>query len=289
MVSDKTEQGGNVHIEEGDRQKTGRRQILRYLTGGALGPLVFPRWFSQAQEVQSRTGRKAVVGNTEKAACEYDSIVPNTKPRWKAGRTFRYRTTKSDAKQAGLPIATAGKPGKVLLRGEPIPLQQTITVGKNAEFGGENCVLIERKGVLDYPSPGRGAEDQSKSYINAQGKIRYSESVMTVTDGQSTSVSTNRSSDFTPISDLHFFYGYWMLALGPDFSWECSRNTSEGMLFQKLKVTDMAALGGRECFVVERTYRTESQGSEVTSYWVDKKERIAVQVKKGNCTVRLVS
>jgi hypothetical protein len=80
-----------------------------------------------------------------------------------------------------------------------------------------------------------------------------------------------------------------MLALGPNFSWECSRNTSEGMVFQKLKVTGMAAIKGRECFVVERTFWTESQGSEITSYWVDKERRIAVQVEKGKHTIRLVS
>jgi hypothetical protein len=245
--------------------------------------------FLQAQEVQSHTITKAAAADIEKAACQYDSIVANTKPRWKAGQTFRYRTTKSNAKQASLPLATTSKSGEVVLRGEPIPLQQTVTVSKSVEYGGENCVLIEREGTLDYPSPGGGARDRTKSYINAEGKIRYSESEMTVTDGHSTSVSTNRLSDFTPISDLHYFYGYWMLALAPHLSWECLSNTSEGAVFQRLKVTGMAAISGRECFVVERTYRTESQGSEVTSYWVDKEERIAVQVEKGNYTIRLVS
>lgn len=276
-------------MEESDCRKMGRRRVLKYLTGGALSSLVLPRRSSQGQEVQRRTVRKAAVAKTEKTACQYDSIVPNAKPHWKTGRAFRYRTTKSDTKQASLPIAATSRPGEVVLRGEPIPLQQTISVGKNVDYDGEDCVLIEREGTLDYPSSGGGARDRTKSYINAEGKIRYSESEMTVTDGHSTSTSTNRSSDFTPISDLHFFYGYWMLALAPNFAWECTSDTSEGPVFRRLKVTGMAAIGGRECFVVERTYRTESQGSEITSYWVDKEERIAVRVEKGNCTIRLVS
>jgi hypothetical protein len=64
---------------------------------------------------------------------------------------------------------------------------------------------------------------------------------------------------------------------------------SEGAVLQKLKVNGMANIGGRECFVVERTYRTESQGSEITSYWIDKTERIAIQVKTGKYTIRLVT
>jgi len=276
-------------MEERDCRKMGRRRVLKYLTSGTLSSLVLAGRSLQAQEVQSRTVTKTAIANAERAACQYESIVPNTKPHWKTGQAFRYRTTKSDAKKPSLPLATSSGPGKVVLRGEPIPLQQTITVGKYVEYGGENCVLIEREGTLDYPSSGPGAADRSKTYINAEGKIRYSESVMTVTDGHSTSVSTNMSSDFTPISDLHFFYGYWMLALAPNFAWECLSNTSEGPVFRRLKVTGTSAISGRECFVVERTYRTESEGSEITSYWIDEEKRIAVQVEKGKHTVQLVS
>jgi hypothetical protein len=285
-----------MKINKSDRQKMGRMQILKCLTCCIVGSLIFSGRILQPQEVQSQTARKKLDPKIEQAACPDDSIVPNTKPRWKAGQILRYQATKAEAKQSGLPGATIGVSGEVVLRSEPIPLQQTITVGDSRDFNGENCVSIEREAIVENSVPsgagqasGGGAKDQSKSHINGEGKIRYSESQTTFTDGQSTSVSTNGRSGFTATSDLHYFYGYWMLALAPNFSWECLKNTPEGPVFQKLKVTGMEAINGRECFVVERTYRTESEGSHITTYWVDKEKRIAVQVKKGDYTIRLVS
>jgi hypothetical protein len=285
-----------MKIDKSDCHKNGRRQTFKCLAWCALGFLLFSGRLLQSREVQRQTVTKMLEPKTEKSACPDDSIVPNIKPRWKTGQTLRYQTTKAEAKPSSLPGTTTGNSGEVALRSEPIPLRQTITVGENGDFDGENCVSIEREGLVENPVPsmagqssGGGSKDQSKSYLSAEGKIRSCESRTTVTDGQSASVSTNRMSGFTATSDLHYFYGYWMLALAPDFSWECLKNTSEGSVFHKLKVSGMETINGRECFVVERTYRTEFQGSQLTRYWVDKENRIAVQVKKGNYTIRLVS
>jgi hypothetical protein len=276
-----------MNMESVALSKMDRRQVLKYLGASTVGYLFFPRAVLEAQQEQRQTITKRVVPDAERIACQYDSIIPNAKPQWQTGQVLRYRTTKPEDKASGVPNV-AGKGGEIVLRREAIPLEQAITIGKKMEFRGESCILIEREGTVDFPSF-KGAMDRSKSYIRADGQIRYSESELTLTDGQSTSVSTNTNSGFTPISDLHFFYGYWMLALAPNFSWECLKNVSEGAVLQKLKVNGMANIGGRECFVVERTYRTESQGSEITSYWIDKTERIAIQVKTGKYTIRLVT
>jgi hypothetical protein len=281
-----------VKSDTKDRYSRGYRLSLKCLIWCTLGVLVRSAGIVQPQEGQPSAVTKGTELKMEQAGCQDDSIIPNTKPQWKAGQTFRYHTAIAEAMQSGLPGVSRGGSGKVVLRNEPIPLQQAITVGENSRYKGEDSVVIEREGLMEPPAGhplGAEATDQSKSYINAEGKIRYSESQTTTTDGQNTNVNKNRISEFAATSDLHYFYGYWMLALTPKFSWECVRDRPEGPVLQKLRVTRMETLDGRECFVVERTYRNESQGSQLTTYWIDKNQRIAILVKRGTHTIRLIS
>lgn len=282
--------GGSTQMDKGDHQRINRRQALRWIIRSHVF-FALSRTQLWPKEGASQ-GREA---NVEKEGCPYDSIVPNTKPIWKAGQVFRYETTKTQAMKPSPPTAMTGRSGQIVLTDDPIPLQQTIIVDESSDFSGEKVVSIRREGIVDIPIPSSngqaskaGVKDQSKSYVNAHGRIRYTESKWTMTIDQSTSVSTNKQVEIPPVNDLHYFYGYWMLALGPNFSWECLKDTPEGSVFEKLKVTGLESVNGRACYVVERTVRTSRDGSRITTYWIDKEDRIALQVKKGIYTIRLV-
>ena len=281
--------------KSGDRKPT-QRHMLKSAALMALAAFSFSGAILRPQQVKQKTVSRQLAADSDQGSCQEDKIVPNVKPQWKSGQTFRYETTKTENTKSAASGEMRGASGEIILKSEPLPIRQTITIGGNTEYSGENGLFIQREGVLENPmastseqTSGEGWKDKSKSFVNAKGKIRYCESETTMTIGESTSVSTNSSSGFSASSDLHYFYGYWMLALTPDFSWECLKNSQGDQVFIKLKVTGIENLNGKECFVVERTYRKEPEESQITTYWVDKANRIAVQVKKGNYVIRLVS
>jgi len=273
-----------------------QKQGIKIATLMALGIFSFSEMVLRSQPVRQKTVSNQIVTGSDQGGCQEGKLVPNVKPRWKKGQTFRYETIKTEKTKSAAPQDRRGAPGQVVLKSEPFPFQQTITIGENAENSGEPGLYLRRDGVLENPmipmseqTPDGGLKDKSKSFINAEGRIRFCESETTMTFGGSASVSQNSSSGFTESSDLHYFYGYWMLALTPDFSWECLKNSPKDRVSIKLKVTGMENLNGRECFVVERTYRKDSEESQIITYWIDKVHRIAVQVKKGNFAIRLFS
>jgi hypothetical protein len=254
-----------------------------------------PREGSRPRQIERTTVNKEIQTGLPTSPCQEDAIKPNVQLQLKGGQIFRYETIKAGMSQPAA-SGTKSASGRIVLSGEPIPFKQTIKIGGTSDYEGERCLSVEREALLANPSAlssgsasDRASKDRSRSFISLEGKIRSWESETTVTDGQSTSVNTNTESDFPASRDLHYFYGYWMLALAPGFSWECLKTTSEGQTFKKLRVTGMERIGGRECFVVERTTRTEAGETDITTYWVDKDKRIAVQVKKGGYVIRLLS
>ncbi|MEW6457200.1 MAG: hypothetical protein AB1410_10875 [Acidobacteriota bacterium] len=279
--------------EKSEETKFCRRKVLKALFIGVLSLIPIPKLLSQ--QTEKRQLKKQVKINSGVEPCNEESIVANIQPQFKIGQTFKYKAIRTDKK---LPEDVVGKqvaPGKIVLTSEPIPIEQTIKIEGYEEYKDEKCFLIKREAILENPVlqfaseiPEKTVEEKTTTYINEAGKILYSESKTILKEGQSTSVSTNKVHSLPFSADIYYFYGYWMLALSQDFSWECLQNTPKEQILRSIKVKGNERINGKNCYVVEKLFRAESTGSEIITFWIDLKNRVAIQVKKGNSIIKLI-
>lgn len=242
--------------------------------------------FSTSQET------KESVTRLKEGECDEKQILPNVKPQFKIGETYKYKSSIMKGSSSQSIEAKEEAPGRFVIDGESMPRTQTITIAKEKKHAGEACFVIERKGIVENPlssSTNMRSEVRSVSYVSKAGRVLSSEDTEIIKSGQSTSESTSSSSDLPASATLHYFFGYWMLALAKEFSWECQRASSDGEpSFRSIKVLRTERLIGKECFVVEFLQRRGSKGTAVTTFWVDTKERVSLQVRKGNVTMKRI-
>ena len=227
-------------------------------------------------------------------ACDEKDLKAVSSPFFKDGQVFEFRSTRVEDGSS----AAAGRemePGKVVLHRELFPLSQTIRTGGLIDYQGRKCRVLERTAIIESPlatggakGPQKTAEEKTTAYIGPDGRIRYSRAEMSVTDEGSQSVSTNEMTDLALSSEIHYFYGYWMLALGPKFQWECVSERDGKPMRRTIAVKGMEKIGGRDCFVVVKTVQTEG-GSESVMFWVDAATRTAVQTRFGGWLMKRVS
>jgi hypothetical protein len=227
-------------------------------------------------------------------SCEEKDLKAASLPFFKEGQVFEFRSTRIEETTA----AAAGgevEPGKIVLHRELFPLSQTIRTGGLVDYQGEKCRVLERTAVVESPLamrnpkvPEKTAEEKTTIYIGPDGRIRYCETKMIVMDGESRNVNTNQMTDLALSAEIHYFYGYWMLALAPKFQWECVSEREGKPTRQTIAVKRMEKIEGRDCFVVEKTVHTEA-GSETVVFWVDAATRTAVQTRSGAWLMKRVS
>ena len=246
-----------------------------------------------ASMISLRVPQLSINQGTKEGECDEKRILPNVKIQFKIGEKFKYKASIVGGSSSQSIEAKEEAPGRFVIEGESMPLTQTITIAMEKKYGGEPCFVVERKGIVKNPlssSTNMRSEVRSLSYVSRAGRILYSEDTEIIKNGESTSESTNSSSDLPANATLHYFFGYWMLALAKDFSWECERTTPEGVhSFRSIKVKGKEKLNGRQCFIVEDLHRRESKGTMITTYWIDTQKRISIQVRKGNLLLKRVS
>ncbi len=226
--------------------------------------------------------------------CDKASFSANARPHFKIGQIFRYKTF--DQYQVhDTRIATKSvSPDKIVMKGRYLPLDQTIRVEGRKTHGNENCFVIQIKGTEENPLYEAGSKGTEKTsavtstaYVNDAGKVLYYESKVVIVQGANTSMSISRNEDPPAYFTVHYFYGYWMLALHGNFLWECKSNDADGPLSMSLRVVGREKVDGNDCFVVQWTETRTKTQTEV-EYWVDSKERIVRQVAMGGVVLRRI-
>ncbi len=268
-----------------------RRQLLAVLSVGVIDLMLKMSLFPQAKVKQN-----SIVTSGEKP-CDETSIVANTKPKFKIGQTLKYRATTTKGGVSKGRDAKKMSSGEIVVEGEPLPVEQTISIADRREYKGNACFVVKRKAIVENPmyyiNPAmaeKNSEESSTSYISESGKVLFSESTLVIRSGGSTSQSTSTNSDLPVTYSLHYFFGCWMLALSKDFSWECQRETPDGeKSFRGIRVKGMERVNDRDCYIVEYVNRSESKGTIITTYWIDAKERVAIQVERGNVLLTRIS
>ena len=261
-----------------------RRHILTILSLGIMDILLRTPSYPKMQT------KRTTVTSPGEEPCDESSFVVSMKPTFQAGQTYKYRShTVKDSAPRGTGKQKTPE-GKIFLEGEPFPMEQSITIADYRRRDGSTCFMVTRTAVVENPvysdnpaTAERNSEESSTSYISPAGKILSTESTLVIKEGQSTSKSTNTNSDLPPSSCLHYFFGYWMLALSSDFKWECRRTSPEGApSLRTITVKRIEKVNNRDCYVVESVLRKKPDDIVMTTYWVDVRQRVAMQVKKGN-------
>lgn len=266
--------------------KVSRRQAIGNIVAGAFGLLLDPIPFTR--------GRPGLIRLAlEQEPCDKADLSANARPHFKIGQTFRYKTLETHDTNSSITVTTESvSADRIEMKGELIPLEQTITVQGKRKYGKEECFVIRRKASVQNPlyqasSEGieKTAELNSIAYVSEMGKVVYSESKLVTKQGSSTSVSITKNEDPPVYSTLYYFYGYWMLALTKSFSWECTSNDTDGQFLRRLRVAGFEKVEGDDCFIVESTV-AGPENKAMTTYWVDSKERIVRQAKIGEIVLK---
>ena len=226
--------------------------------------------------------------------CDLSYFAKGIKPQFRVGQTLRYKSSLKNEQSQSIEVQSIDN--KYLVKGEPIPYEQTITISDYVKRVGDSCYVIKQTGTIenvlykvDPTTMQRLSEESATSYVKNTGQILSTESKVKIRRKKSESVSTNEQSGYDELATIHFFYGYWMLSLKKDFNWECVKTGSEGeLVLTYIHVKGVDRINHRDCYVVEYGKKRESTGLVTTIFWVDIKERFAVKVKRGDIQLTLI-
>ena len=266
--------------------KISRREAIGTIMIGAFGLFLGPNLAFIGQH----TTQKA---DSTLKPCDKTEMTTSARLGLTTGESMKYTSASGKNKELGQ-STTQQSNGRIVISGEPIPIEQTLTVVGTKVYKGQRCLELKQEASIanpaakdDSPPDERKARLSATAYINENGKILYTESELVTKVGNNTSVSMSKGTELPDYSTLHYFYGYWMLALDKDFTWRCLEDEEDGTkAIESFQVTGMERIAGHDCFVVE--YK-EIVGDKVTltTYWVDVKKRIARQVKLEDTTLKL--
>ncbi|HEY9166677.1 MAG TPA: hypothetical protein VIS48_11005 [Candidatus Kryptonia bacterium] len=283
MSTENVGEKGSGHDSTRTRATVSRKEALTTILIGAFGLFVGPNLsFLEKSSLHQNT--------CDVRPCETADIAAVKPPQFKTGEKFSFNSFISrDAETAKFELKAVQSGQKVILRGEPVPINQTITIISKKEYNKENCYVVRQAAKVKNPLYDAGSDSSEKvaelvtnSYVNEKGKVVFTESTLTTKQGTSTSVSVSQLSDLPDYSTLDYFFGTWMLALQKGFEWKCA---SDGDTANEINVTGVENVQGHECYVARVTNKS-SGNTNVITYWVDVAQRIVMQAKLGDLVLR---
>lgn len=234
-----------------------------------------------AEQVENNTiqnNESSYIENTTKHVAEYnvkissENLSINTKPQFKVGDKFRYKTTTQ-------------------IQGISMNSISDYSADKIERINNTDYYLVINTQTQQVPNPKTGAimnmTTETKSYINKEtGEILK---IATSVGGHEITMSKDAAS----VSGNGMF-ATWMLSLTDNFKWKVNaEDTSFGMAPNaetiEYQVVGKEKVNGRNCFKVEMRVKSKQMSGDEGKiiFFVDVKKRIVVkmQMYSGNLLV----